>query len=83
LGDESGGNLLVDIGDCLEHTLAVVDGLVLVAQVERLVDASRRARGNGGAEHTCNGRTVDLDCRATAGVVDPAGVSLGDGQDYP
>ncbi|GMT15290.1 hypothetical protein PFISCL1PPCAC_6587, partial [Pristionchus fissidentatus] len=83
LGDEGGGNLLVDVGDCLEHALAVVDGLVLVAQLERLVDASRRARRNGGAEHTLLGVEVDLDGRVTAGVVDLAGVNFGDGHDYP
>ena len=43
---ETFGNGAIDIGNCLEHALAHVAGLVAVAKLERFVFACRRSGGN-------------------------------------
>lgn len=53
LGNERRSNLLVDVAHGLEDSLAVVNSLVLVAQLKSLMDTGGSSRGNGGTEDAC------------------------------
>jgi hypothetical protein len=59
--DQSGGNLLVDVGDSLGHTLASPLGLVSIAEFAGLVRASGGTGGDDGAVKASLGDDVDLD----------------------
>ncbi len=59
------GDLGVDVLDRLEHALAAVAAGVLVAQLERLARAGRRARGDGRAAHHAG---LDQDVRLDGGI---------------
>jgi hypothetical protein len=59
--DQSGGNLVVDVGDSLGDTLATPLGLVTIAEFAGLVGASRGTGGNDGAVEAGLGDNVNLD----------------------
>jgi hypothetical protein len=59
--DQSGGNLVVDVGNSLGHTLASPLGLVSIAEFAGLVGASRGAGGDDGAVEAGLGDDVNLD----------------------
>lgn len=62
-------------------TLASPLALVTITELAGLVGAGRGTRGNDGAVETGLGDNVDLDGGVSTGVVDVAGVDLGDGHD--
>lgn len=76
--DQGGGDLLVDVGNGLEDTLAEPAGLVTVTELASLVLAGGSTRGNNGAVKTGLSDDIDLDGGVTARVVDLASVNLRD-----
>ena len=71
-------DLAVHVRDRLRHGLAAV-GVAAVAQLDRLVDAGRRARWNGCAARDAGLEAdVDLDGGVAPGVEDLAGADVGD-----
>ena len=59
--DQSGGDLLVDVGDSLGDALAAPLGLVSIAELAGLVGASGGTGGDNGAVEASLGDDVNLD----------------------
>mmetsp|Transcript_54085 Transcript_54085/g.136063 ORF Transcript_54085/g.136063 Transcript_54085/m.136063 type:complete len:475 (-) Transcript_54085:104-1528(-) len=75
---EGGRDDAVDVVDRLEHPLAEQPALVLVAQLQRLVDARRRAGRHCRAEHAVGRGHVHLDGGVAARVKDLSGLDARD-----
>jgi hypothetical protein len=77
--DESWSNNVIDIANSLQDTLSSPFGLVTIAEFAGFVGASRGTGRNNGSVETGLGDNIDFDGRVTTGVIDGAGVDLGDG----
>lgn len=68
--DQLGAQGVVDVTDSLQHGLAVVVGLVIVAQLQSLMDTSGGTRGHSSTEQTQVGGQIDLDGGVATRVID-------------
>lgn len=77
--DQLGAQGVVDMTHSLQHGLAMVVGLVVVAQLQSFVDTGGGAGGHGSAEQSQFGGQIDLHGGVSTGVVDLTGLNRFDG----
>ena len=81
--DQLRGDDLIDVVDGLQHRLAVVLGLVVVAQLQRLVHAGAGAAGHRRAEGATLRGQLHLNSRVATRVKDLTSENVRDGHLLP